>query len=53
MNNPHNLSHEERAITPTQDFNKGINHKMSKDRRKKKQERHKSNEANRRDHGGK
>ena len=45
MNNPHNLSHAERAITPVQDFNKGINHKMSKERRKKKQDRSKKNQA--------
>lgn len=48
MNNPNNLSHTERAITPTQDFNKGINHKMSKERRTKKQARHKANESTRR-----
>jgi len=36
MNNPNNLSHAERAITPTQDFNKGINHKMPKEKRLKK-----------------
>ena len=36
MNNPYNLSLQERAITPTKDFGKGINHKMSKERRAKK-----------------
>ena len=48
MNNPHNLPPEARGITPTKDFNKGINHKMSKERRAKKQARHKANEAARR-----
>jgi tRNA A37 methylthiotransferase MiaB len=37
MCNPHNLSYSERAITPAANFNKGINHLMSKERRKKKQ----------------
>lgn len=37
MNNPNKLSLQERAITPHQDFNKGINHKMPKERRLKKQ----------------
>jgi hypothetical protein len=36
MNNPHNLSHAERAITPTKDFNKGINWQMPKSRREAK-----------------
>ena len=36
MNNPHNLSHQERGITPKPNFNKGINFQMSKERRKKK-----------------
>jgi len=36
MNNPHNLSLSERAITPKQDFNKGINCNMPKARREKK-----------------
>lgn len=49
MNNPHNLSHSERGITPTQNFNKGINFQMSKARRKAKQARHKANEAARQD----
>ena len=33
MNNPNNLSHSERAITPKVDFNKGINCNMPKERR--------------------
>jgi hypothetical protein len=36
MNNPNNLSLKERGITPTQDANKGINYRMSKERRAKK-----------------
>jgi len=36
MNNPHNLSLEERGITPKADFNKGINCNMPKWRREKK-----------------
>tara|TARA_R110000822_G_scaffold95119_3_gene217707 strand:+ start:321 stop:482 length:162 start_codon:yes stop_codon:yes gene_type:complete len=48
MNNSNNLSLEERAITPTKDFNKGINYQMSKVRRAAKQARYKANEANRR-----
>lgn len=47
MNNPYNLSHAERAITPTQNFNQGINTKMSKARRKAKQVRYKANELTR------
>ena len=43
MNNPHNLPPHERGITPTWDFNKGINHKMSPERRAKKQQRHAAN----------
>lgn len=46
MNNPHNKSPEERAITPSKDFNKGINFKMSKERRAKKQARHRNNVSN-------
>lgn len=42
MNNPNNLSHAERAITPTQDFNKGINYRMPKERREKKKLKKKS-----------
>ena len=48
MNNPHNLTPQERGITPTQDANKGINYRMSKERRARKQARHKANEAKRR-----
>lgn len=48
MNNPHNLTQTERAITPTHNFNKGINCDMSKARRKAKQARHKANEDQRR-----
>ena len=36
MNNPHNKSHAERAITPKANFGKGINCGMSKARRLKK-----------------
>lgn len=36
MNNPYNLSHSERAITPDQNFNKGINFRMTKERRERK-----------------
>tara|TARA_R110000744_G_scaffold21626_4_gene55808 strand:+ start:762 stop:923 length:162 start_codon:yes stop_codon:yes gene_type:complete len=53
MNNPNNLSLQDRAITPTQDFNKGINYRMSKERRAKKQARHKANEASRRNNSNK
>lgn len=48
MNNPYNLSHEERAITPRMDFNKGINRQMTKERRKKKADRYRRNVAERR-----
>lgn len=47
MNNPYNLSQTERAITPTQNFNRGINHQMSKERRANKHARHKANVNNR------
>lgn len=47
MNNPHNLTHEERGITPTQDFNKGINWRMSKERRLAKKKRYLGNMARR------
>lgn len=47
MNNPYNLTLEERAITPMPNFNKGINVYMSKERRKEKQKRHKDNAENR------
>lgn len=47
MNNPHNLPPQDRAITPTLDANKGINYRMSKARRARKQERHKKNISNR------
>lgn len=53
MNNPHNLPSSERAITPVADFGKGINFQMSKERRAKKQARHKENEAARRENSGK
>ena len=45
MNNPHNLSHTERGITPGPDFNKGINFRMSKERRAKKSKRYKKNKG--------
>ena len=45
MNNPHNLKPHERGIDPTIDFNKGINFRMSKERRAKKQKRHRENSA--------
>lgn len=48
MNNPNNLDHTQRSITPGQDFNKGINYQMSKGRRKAKQERHRKNISERR-----
>ena len=48
MNNPHNLSPQERAITPVKHFNQGINHQMSKERRAAKQARNKSNINSRR-----
>jgi len=47
MNNPHNLSHKERAITPMPLFNKGINVAMSPARRARKQARHRDNAARR------
>ena len=43
MNNPHNLSPQERGITPVKNFNQGINHQMSKERRAAKQARSKAN----------
>lgn len=43
MNNPHNLTQTERAITPVAHFNKGINHQMSKERRRAKQKRYADN----------
>lgn len=42
MNNPNKLSLEQRAITPSQDFNKGINWKMPKERRTKKKAKNKT-----------
>ena len=48
MNNPYNLTLEERGITPKPGFNKGINFEMSKQRRAKKQARHKQNQIERR-----
>lgn len=47
MNNPNNLSHVERGITPTQDANRGINYRMSKERRNRKRKRHLKNVAER------
>ena len=41
MNNPNKLSLAERAITPTKDANKGINYRMSKERRAKKKAKNK------------
>lgn len=43
MNNPHNLSLEERGITPKPDFNEGINKYMSRDRRRRKASSHREN----------
>lgn len=43
MNNPYELTKTQRAITPTIDFNKGINHRMSKAQRKRKRARHRKN----------
>ena len=40
MNNPNNLPPEQRAITPSKDFGKGINFRMSKKRRAKKKARY-------------
>jgi hypothetical protein len=45
MNNPNGLTLAERAITPTQDANKGINYRMSKERRAKKAKRYARNKA--------
>lgn len=44
FNNPNNLPPVERAITPVRFFGKGINFEMSKERRRKKQARHRANE---------
>lgn len=49
MNNPYNLTLAERAITPTQNFGKGINFQMSKERRAKKAARHYANQKARRE----
>tara|TARA_R110000796_G_scaffold30122_7_gene80743 strand:+ start:1395 stop:1526 length:132 start_codon:yes stop_codon:yes gene_type:complete len=42
MNNPNKLSYAERAITPTQDFNKGINYRMPKEKRLAKKQKSKT-----------
>lgn len=47
MNNPHNKEPRQRAITPCKEFGLGINHKMSKERRKSKQARHRANASKR------
>lgn len=47
MNNPYNLKPEDRGVTPTLLFNKGINVEMSKARRRAKQARHRANAAKR------
>jgi hypothetical protein len=45
MNNPNNLTLAERGITPTQDANRGINYRMSKERRAKKAKRYAKNKS--------
>lgn len=47
MNNPYNLSPQERGITPHADFNRGINWRMGRSRRIAKQARHRANAATR------
>jgi len=47
MNNPYKLNYAERGITPAPGFNEGINRLMPKERRKRKQARHRENVANR------
>lgn len=47
FNNPYNLPHNKRAITPKVDFNTGINIDMSKSRRRRKQARHRNNQEQR------
>ena len=49
MNNPYNLDHTQRGITPVKNFGRGINFAMSKERRKAKQKRHLDNMAQRRE----
>jgi hypothetical protein len=45
MNNPSNLSNAQRAITPGPDFNKGINFRMTAERRTKKNKRYQKNKG--------
>jgi hypothetical protein len=45
MNNPSNLTQTQRAITPGPDFNKGINFRMSAERRAKKNKRYQKNQG--------
>jgi hypothetical protein len=47
MNNPYNLSPQQRAITPKPGFNTGINSAMHKKRRAAKQARSRENQRKR------